>query len=60
MSVYENKELKRDIIIQEALPLDELCNPDNEILDEIKNIDLLKMTPIDAINFLYKIKNDLK
>ena len=58
LNVYENKEKKRDIIIQEALPLFE--NNDNEVINKLKGIDLLKMTPIDAINFLYEIKEEIK
>ena len=58
LNVYENKEKKRDIIIQESLPLFE--DNHNEVVDKIKEIDLLKMTPIDAINFLYEIKQEIK
>ena len=60
LKVYENKEKKRDIIIQESLPLDDLKDNESEIEKEIKNIDPLKMTPLDAINFLYNLKEKIK
>ncbi len=33
---------------------------DNDVLDDIKNLDLGNMTPIDALNELYKFQNKLK
>lgn len=33
---------------------------DNEIIDDIKQLDLGMMTPIDALNILYKMQNKLK
>ena len=60
LKVYENKEKKRDIIIQEALPLDDLKDNESEIEKEIKGIDPLKMTPLEAINFLYNLKEKIK
>ncbi|SKB71939.1 DNA mismatch repair protein MutS [Lachnospiraceae bacterium] len=32
---------------------------DNDILDELKGLDLAHMTPMDALNTLYKLQNDL-
>ena len=60
LKVYENKEKKRDVIIQGSLPLDDLKDNESEIEKEIKNIDPLKMTPLDAINFLYNLKEKIK
>ena len=60
LKIYENKEIKRDIKIQEALPLDELIEKESEIEQEIKQIDILKMTPIDALNTLYKLQEKIK
>ena len=60
LSVYENKEKKRDIIIQEALPLDDLKDTESEIEREIKNINPLEMTPMDALNLLYNLKEKIK
>ena len=61
LSVYENKEKKRDIIIQEALPIDDLViKEESKIEQEIKKINPLEMTPIEAMNFLYKLKEEVK
>ena len=61
LKIYENKEIKRDIKIQEALPIDELVEQEeSKIEKEIKNIDILKLTPIDAMNILYKLQEELK
>ncbi|MEG2250353.1 MAG: DNA mismatch repair protein MutS [Bacilli bacterium] len=53
LKIYENKENKRDILIQEALPLD----VPNEVEEEIKKLDLMNTTPFEALNILYKLKN---
>ncbi len=60
LSVYENKEKKRDIKIQESLPLDELMKEESKIEKKIKEIDPMNMTPMEALNFLYEIKKELK
>ncbi len=59
LSLYETKEVNRDIKIQEALPIDELINPNSEIEEEIKNINLLETTPLDALNILYRIQEKI-
>jgi DNA mismatch repair protein MutS len=60
LKIYENKEIKRDIKIQEALPLDELIEKKSEIEEELKKIDILKTTPLDALNILYNLKEKIK
>lgn len=61
LKVYENKEKKRDIKIQESLPIDDLITEQkNEIEEEIKNINPLEITPIEAMNILYKLKEKVK
>ena len=60
LSIYENKEKKRDIKVQEALPLDELMKEESNIEKKLKEIDPMNMTPIDALNFLYELKKDIK
>ena len=59
LKIYENKEKVRDIKVQEALPLDDLMNKqnDDEIINELKKINILETSPIDALNILYKLKN---
>ena len=60
LKVYESKEQKRDIKIQEALPLDELIENESQIEKEIKELDILNLTPIEALNVLYKMQEELK
>ncbi len=60
LSVYEKKEQKRDIIIQESLPLDDLVKEESIIEKELKAINPLEMTPLEAINFLYQLKEKIK
>ena len=60
LKVYENKEIKRDKIVQESLPLDELMNNDSEIEKEIKELDIMSMTPLDALNTLYELKEKVE
>ena len=61
LKVYENKEVKRDTKIQECLPLDELIeNKESVIEEEIKKINVLDITPMDAMNILYNLKEKIK
>ena len=61
LKVYENKEKKRDIKIQEALPIDALIEQEPSKIEEyIKELDILKLTPIDAMNTLYKLQEEIK
>ncbi len=58
LKVYEGKEKHRDIIVQEALPLEELTISDkeNKIDNLLKDIDPLTTTPLEALNILYQLK----
>ena len=60
LQVYEQKEAKRDVVIQESLPLDELMKEDSLVEKEIKNLDILNITPLDALNILYELKEKVK
>lgn len=61
LSIYENKEKRRDIKIQESLPLDDLMNKkESELEFELKQLNLLELTPIEALNILFKWKEKLK
>ena len=60
LKIYESKEQKRDIKIQESLPLDELIEKDSKIEEEIKNLDILNLTPMESLNILYKLQEELK
>ena len=60
LKVYESKERKRDIKIQESLPLDDvIVYKESEVEKELKEINILELTPIDALNTLYKLKEKL-
>ena len=60
LKIYENKEIKRDIKIQEMLPIDDLIQKESEIEKEIKEINILNTTPMDALNILYKLQEKTK
>lgn len=61
LNIYENNEKEKDIIIQASLPLDDLMVENkSKIEEEIKNLNILQMTPMDALNTLYKLKEELK
>ena len=58
---YESKEEKRDIKIQESFPLEEFIAPKKSILEEeIEKINILEITPMDAMNILYNLKEKIK
>ena len=58
LASYENHE-KREVYVQQSLTFEEK-HEDNKLEEKIKEIDILKMTPMDAINFLYELKNTTK
>ena len=61
LAVYENKEKVRDNKIQESLPLEELIEPkENEIQKVIDGINPLEITPLEALNILYDLKNKIR
>lgn len=61
LEVYENKEFKRDIKIQEALPLDALMNQEpSKIEQKIEELNPLEMTPMNALNTLFELKEIIK
>ena len=59
LKVYEKKEKDRDIVIQTTLPLN-FNEEKNEIEEYLKNLNVLELTPIQAINTLYELKNKIK
>ena len=56
LKVYENKEEKREVLIQESLPLYE----PSIIEEELRSINLLNVTPMEAMNILFNLQNKLK
>ena len=59
LKVYEDKEIKRDIKVQESLPLDDLINVKSEVEEELDRINVMEVTPLDALNILYRLKEKI-
>ena len=57
LTVYENKETKRDIIVQEAFILEDI--KESKIEKALSEIDPLTITPLEALNILSKLKNEM-
>ena len=58
LEIYEKKEGERDIIIQTSLPIIDNKN-ESQIIKELENVNILEITPIDAINILNKLKEKI-
>ena len=60
LKVYESKENKRDILIQESLPLDfDIPKKESEVEKKLKEIDPMNITPLEALNIIYELKKDI-
>ena len=59
LKVYEGKEKKKDTYIQTSIPLN-FEEKKSVVEEEIKKIDILNITPIEAINILSKLKEKVK
>jgi len=59
LKVYEDKEIRRDIKVQESLPLDDLINIKSEVEEELEKVNVMDITPLDALNILYKLKEKI-
>ena len=55
----EDKRFKKNDIEMAQMSLFDTVR-DDDILEELKQIDVSNMTPIDALNTLYKLQNKLK
>lgn len=63
LEVYENQEKRETIYTQTSLfdlEKEEEINKDDKYLDKIKEINPLEMSPMDALNFLYRLKEEMK
>ncbi len=63
LNVYETKDTKHETYTQTFLPLEfpeEHQEKDSLLEEKIKNVDPLKMTPLDALNFLYELKQNIE
>ncbi len=56
LNIYENKEKKRDIIIQQELPLE---FEKSVVEEELKKIDVLNITPMEAMKILADLKEKI-
>ena len=56
LSVYETKEKKRDIIVQESFPLEFFEEKKSDVEERLKEIDTLNITPLEALNILCELK----
>ena len=59
LKTYESKDKKKDIYIQTTLPLN-FEEHNSVVEEELKKIDILSITPIEAINILNKLKEKIK
>ena len=59
LKAYESKEKKKDTYIQTSLPLN-FEEHKSAIEEELKKLDILSITPIEAINILNKLKEKIK
>jgi DNA mismatch repair protein MutS len=61
LNYYENKKpVKNEEKVQLSLNFEEPEQKENKIEEKIKNIDPLNMTPIEAINLLYELKEQVE
>ena len=55
LKIYEGNEKKRDVKVQESLNFDEV--KPSVVEEELKKLNVLELTPIEALNILYDLKN---
>lgn len=62
LNVYEHKNVKEQTFMQTSLfsSFEEQKEEENIIEDKLSAINPLEMTPIEALNLIYELKNDLK
>ncbi len=61
LDIYENKKNKKEIYEQTALPLDfNIPKEESKVLKKLESINPLEVTPLEALNILYELKQDAK
>ncbi len=62
LDIYENKSNNKQPFVQTSLflPVDEQDNKSNYLEDKLKEVNPLEMTPIEALNFIYELKENMK
>ena len=58
LKIYQQKESKRDIVIQTTLPLN-FENNETYVEKKLKETNVLEITPIEAMNLLYELKKNI-
>ena len=57
LETYENKaKIKKTEVIQTSFNFE---NQENEVINEIKNLDIINITPLEALNYLDKLKKKI-
>ena len=46
--------------VQLAFNFENKKDNDDELRNKLKDLDVMNMTPIDALNYLYELKNEIK
>ncbi len=60
LSTYENKKVKEKTFVQTSLfSSSDECEEESIVIEKLAMIDPLQLTPIEALNKLYELKNDL-
>lgn len=60
LKIYENKEIKRDVKVQECLPIEELVSKKSPLEEAVRKMNPLEMTPMEALSFLCEWKQKVK
>lgn len=61
LKIYENNETKRELKIQQSLPLEEIPIIKKSLVEkELEKINPIEITPMEALNILYQLKQKLK
>ena len=62
LNVYESSDKKKDKFIQTSLfsESDTFDNKEDKLKEKIESINPLEMTPMEALNYLYELKNEIK
>ena len=63
LNVYEKKNVKKEVFTQTSLfeyTEEELNTKPSKIEEKLEEINPLEMTPMEALNYLYDLKKDLK
>ena len=61
LKTYEDKTSKnKSSVVQTSFDFTAPSKEESEVYKKLKNLDILNITPIEAINYLYELKNNIK